>query len=108
MSVPGPGRPMLRCGRTDQPVMHLLEVDHTITEPSWHVGGREHTTLCATTVDEATSVPDFDPCPGCPDCTRYCRRCVQMAVRFCEQPEQPTEVHVGQLRVPARLLARCG
>lgn len=101
VTAPQPG---LRCGRP-QVVQHLIEADDGFTQRQRHTAFI--VAMCGDELAEPTAPDDFfdEECPGCRDCFAYCRRCVDAATRFVEQP---AEVFVGELRVPDLLLARCG
>ncbi|MGH4017261.1 MAG: hypothetical protein ACRDSL_25700, partial [Pseudonocardiaceae bacterium] len=69
--------------------MHLVEADNTLTRPNWRIGPQEHVALCNAELTEDTPVPDFEDCPGCVDCTRYCKGCVRVAAEYSagDQPD---------------------
>lgn len=83
-----------RCGRS-VPALHLLEADETLTQPSWRVGSRVHAALCGVEVTESTPAPDYEVCPGCADCTRYCVDCVQVARRYAGENGQTRPAEPG-------------
>ncbi|MGH3810985.1 MAG: hypothetical protein ACRDUV_00825 [Pseudonocardiaceae bacterium] len=90
-SVAAPHARDLRCGRRSEPAMHLVEADGPLVGPDWRLGSRDHVALCGAELTEDTPTPDFDDCPGCQDCSRYCQRCVRMATAAVADVNGPGE-----------------
>ncbi|MGH3853063.1 MAG: hypothetical protein ACRDR6_06110 [Pseudonocardiaceae bacterium] len=67
----------LGCGRS-LPALHLIEAEEVLKlRYHWRVP----VTLCGADATSA-SPTDFEDCPGCRDCLRYCATCAREVARF--------------------------